>query len=630
MAQAKGFLAVIRRLHKDESAQVSFLALAASLVLVGLMAMIINTSDVVRHRIHNQEVADVTALAAATWSARGLNTIAMLNVLNAKLLSMTVIVNAANRTMPVTRKILALSTAAATACTPFCTPWLFLLKGQAILLEPLAAGLQAMEQSVTRNCSGVAWKVMKGLQKASDAVGQTFGRIGYLEAPAIAARNGASSAFAVDGSMLEGSLTEVGKLPVSTTDRTPADFCAAMKSGGPGFVMQGYTDGEGPAEHGRGIWSDLDPISVLNPAFATLGSPWIFDGFYSSEMTRLGCDGSTPDKEGQKVEFSTLPQCREHDVTATWALYEDETDWLVDGSLDEYDFIAWVPRDVDLEGGGDAIETAAAAAGVDVSDVPAVTHTPTGVGARELIRQQRKRTRPASCAGRGRTGYPIVEHTVAGDLFFFSLRDHPEFTHFEVGETGFHQGASTDRSEATGTYFLRVNKTEREVALEGGSTRTEYKYRLDSWVLVDAGEKTLEGDELKEYYEEQAEREGVTDDGPVSSGEGCGTFPVPHLLVEEPEDKLRFFAVVNHGLGESGQPPKPFWSNYFSVSPTTFTSFSQAQVYNDLSTDMFTQDWRVRLERVTLLERALERAGELGLGSIASTASSVITTVNNH
>ena len=97
------------------------MALAASLVLVGLMAMIINTSDVVRHRIHNQEVADVTALAAATWSARGLNTISMLNTLNAKILSMTVIVNAANRTMPMIEGIHEAQVLIATACTPFCS-----------------------------------------------------------------------------------------------------------------------------------------------------------------------------------------------------------------------------------------------------------------------------------------------------------------------------------------------------------------------------------------------------------------------------------------------------------------------------------------------------------------------------
>lgn len=620
---------MIRCLHKDDSAQVSFLALAASLVLVGLMAMIINTSDVVRHRIHNQEVADVTALAAATWSARGLNTISMLNILNAKLLSMTVIVNAASRTMPVVRGVHGVQTGIAAACTPFCTPWSILLQAQGIIIEPIDAGVRAMEP-ITRNCSGAAWSVMRGLQTASEAVRQTFGRIGYLEAPAIAARNGASSAFAVEGSLLEiagSNLTEAGALPVSTEDRTPADFCTALKSGGPGFVMQGYTEGEGPAEHGRGIWSDLDPISVFNPALATLGAPWIFDGFYSSEMTRLGCDGSTPEKEGQKVEFNSLPQCREHDVTATWNYYQDETDWILDGSLTLNDFVAWTPQDVDLQGGGGAIENAAAAVGADIDGAVPVVHTPTGRGVSELTGQRKVRSRGASCAGGGRSGYPIVERAMGSDIIFVGLRSHPDYTHFEIGESGLHRRATSVRSEVTGTYFLRVERDEREVAVEGEGTRSEYKYSLDAWVLVDAGEKVLEGEELTEYYEEQS---GTADSGPVDSGGSCGSFPVPHLLVDEADDKLRYFAVVNHGLGEANQPPRPFWSNYFSVSPTRFTSFSQAQVYNDLSTDMFTQDWRVRLERATLLEAALQRAGDLGLGSIASTASSVITTVNNH
>ena len=616
---------MIRRLHKDDSAQVSFLALAASLVLVGLMAMIINTSDVVRHRIHNQEVADVTALAAATWSARGLNTISMLNTLNAKILSMTVIVNAANRTMPMIKGIHGAQILIATACTPFCSFYLAILNAQTVPLNAMEAAVKSLE-GFTRNCSGAAWNVMKGLQKAAEAVRKTFGRIGYVEAPAIAVRNGASSGFAVEGSLLEisgSNLTNAGALPASTQDRTPADFCTAMKSGGPGFVMEGYTEGEGPAEHGRGIWSDFP--GFLNPLFVNLGAPWIFDGFYSSEMARLGCDGSTPEKEGQKVDFNSLPECREHDVTATWSFYQDETDWIPDGTLTVNDFVAWTPQDVELQSGGGAIDNAAARVGVE--SVAPVVHTPTGRGVSELTGQRRVRRTPASCAGGGRSGYPIVNRIIEGDIFPVVLRSHPDFTHFEIGESGLHREATSERSEVTGTYFLRVEQVQQEVPVEGGGTRVEYKYLLEAWVLSDAGEKVLEGEELTEYYQEQG---GVEDTGPVSSGTQCGEFPVPHLLVDNADDKLRYFAVVNHGLGEANQPPRPFWSNYFSVSPTRFTSFSQAQVYNDLSTDMFTQDWRVRLERATLLEAALQRAGDLGLGSIASTASSVITTVNNH
>ena len=61
--------------------------------------------------------------------------------------------------------------------------------------------------------------------------------------------------------------------------------------------------------------------------------------------------------------------------------------------------------------------------------------------------------------------------------------------------------------------------------------------------------------------------------------------------------------------------------------PNKFIAFSQAQVYNELSADTFTQDWRVRLERATLLNSALERAEELGLGPISEAAGDILDTV---
>ena len=139
--------------------------------------------------------------------------------------------------------------------------------------------------------------------------------------------------------------------------------------------------------------------------------------------------------------------------------------------------------------------------------------------------------------------------------------------------------------------------------------------------------KELEGEELDEYLEEEYGAD--TSQGNSHGGGQCGTYPKPHLMVEADStpDKLRYFSVVTKSLAPDQMP---FWSRYFDQSPNRFIAFSQAQVYNELSADTFTQDWRVRLERATLLNSALERAEELGLGPIAGAAGDILDTVNNH
>ena len=43
--------------HREESAQISFLAVAGIVCFVGLLSMVINTNDVITERVHMQDVA---------------------------------------------------------------------------------------------------------------------------------------------------------------------------------------------------------------------------------------------------------------------------------------------------------------------------------------------------------------------------------------------------------------------------------------------------------------------------------------------------------------------------------------------------------------------------------------------
>lgn len=654
---------MLRRLHTDTRAQVSFLGLVGAFALIGMLAMIMNTGDVLRHRMHMQSTADVTAISAATWTARGMNTVAMINVLNTKLLSMTVITNAAQKTVEVLIPIAKGQSIAFAACSgvpivgAFCIAMKVIVDIQlGVLQSVLKPVLTSLKNSVTA-CPKVAWKVMEGLSKAAEVIAISFPKIGYAEGISIANINGATSGFVVEGSALSlgsDNLSDFARLPVSTDDAALNDFCGPMLSGGKGFELQGYPEGVGPTKHGKSLWD------TAWYAFVNLFAHPIFYGFYRTELTWMQCGVADDEENGQRVDFYHLDDCRQHEATAKWTRYSDRTDWLDHNHWRPEDFIAWVPS-----GDGGAGLSPAERAGFggleDLSgesiSIPggAINHRPRGQGVDALTGQSRGRTYNRDCSSSPSSGYPRVGS--------YNLKNHPDYMHFEVDESGFHTRAATERREATGTYFLKVStetqyrgdvpidddgdgvsdRTEERIysdtmyhmpALVGGPSEEEkrfldpeYRYVLDVFSLTSAGQKTLEGEELDNYLEEEYGAD--MSQGSSHGGGQCGTYPKPHLMVDADStpDKLRYFSVAIKTLGPDEMP---FWSRYFDQTPNRYIAFSQAQVYNELSADTFTQDWRVRLERATLLNSALERAGELGLGPIAGAAGTVIDTVNNH
>ena len=139
-----------------------------------------------------QSTADVTAASAATWTARGMNTVAMINVLNTKLLSMTVITNSAQKTVEVLIPIAKGQSAAFFACSgvPIVGGFCMLAKAvvdfqKAALETLLKPPLTQLKNSVTA-CPKAAWKVMEGMSKAAEVMAVSFPKIGYAEGIAIA------------------------------------------------------------------------------------------------------------------------------------------------------------------------------------------------------------------------------------------------------------------------------------------------------------------------------------------------------------------------------------------------------------------------------------------------------------
>ncbi len=141
-------MSVLTRLHRDEGAQISFLALAGMICFVALISMVINTSDIVDDRVHMQDVADATVLSAASWSARGLNILSFINVLNSKLLSTAVLLNSLNDAIPIIIKVGEIQKAIFQGCSgvpfvgPFCAAMAAIVQVQLTALNVMKSAVE--------------------------------------------------------------------------------------------------------------------------------------------------------------------------------------------------------------------------------------------------------------------------------------------------------------------------------------------------------------------------------------------------------------------------------------------------------------------------------------------------------
>ncbi len=131
----------------------------------------------------------------------------------------------------------------------------------------------------------------------------------------------------------------------------------------------------------------------------------------------------------------------------------------------------------------------------------------------------------------------------------------------------------------------------RRVKVSDDPERWKFQYTLDIWSLTST-----------EVTEEQELGNPL--------GGSCGAdMPRPYLLSEE-QDVLRFLVVAQH------PNRRIFFSEPFLEKPPPMFTYAQVEVYNGISPDTFTQDWRVHLERASLLERPFQALGESGFMEI--------------
>lgn len=83
-----------RRLHHDESGQVSFLLIFIALCLAILIFFVFNSGDQINQQVMAQNAADAAALAGANWLAHGYNVLSMNNVAASRIIALMAMLEA--------------------------------------------------------------------------------------------------------------------------------------------------------------------------------------------------------------------------------------------------------------------------------------------------------------------------------------------------------------------------------------------------------------------------------------------------------------------------------------------------------------------------------------------------------
>lgn len=287
------FIKAAGTFHRGEEAQMSFLAIAGFICFVALLAMVINTSDMVTERVRLQDAADMSALSAAAWSARGLNLVSFINVLNSKLISTAVLINALRDALPIIRDSkwppggrvqlgLAIACGKFPPTAAFCAGWEVQVRYLLNSLKLLQPYVESFADSVSKCPTGVLWVMMNTLNTVAGGVQKTFGGIALAEGIDIAKANGAKGG-AVSGELLSAGIV----LPLEQKKNGFKAFCPKIKNGGPGYVMQGYNCGEGPLELGK------NNSRLVLALYVTLFSFQAYDKTVKGNYKKIGCPNGT-------------------------------------------------------------------------------------------------------------------------------------------------------------------------------------------------------------------------------------------------------------------------------------------------------------------------------------------------
>jgi hypothetical protein len=520
----------------------------------------------------------------------------------------------------------------------FCAAMAVVVNVQLAVLGPLQTAVDKLANALSKcDQGGALWKLMKGLEVAATAVSKTFTLIGIAESVDMAKANGADFGLVVNGNMMSlGDLDTALFLPVKQ-DEFKA-HCPFVKNGGSGYKMAGYECGTGPYRLGKNRI-----MGTLLVPFVNLFAHPIFLGMSASHMSQVGC---TPDPGDANNKFPVTlkdhAECRKYDADAKWNHTYSRTGPLTESNLNSDDFAPWKP--FKKTGGGGDDDDIPDIGGIgdinvdpDEADEAANKNFNPGKHYGDILPNSEASVRDEFDVPCNGMTYPNYQPPSAGfgsdkpgTTFCFpgglntECKRIDEWSQFTWYSSTHQKGGA----KTVGGYYMRVGSRKIDPEKEGDPTT--YVYIVETVSMIGAGEKEMSQKEFEKYLEESG---GQDVDTEASSSSSSCDKPKPYVLdkgdsqedQKKFQNKLRFMSVVYRDISDD----RPFWSNYFNTPPERLVAYSQAQVYNHLAEDTFTQDWRVRLEQASLLEELLGSEQGKGLGSLGSFGN-VIGKINNH
>ncbi|NIA21165.1 MAG: hypothetical protein GWP05_04145 [Anaerolineaceae bacterium] len=97
---------IVRRFHRDQGGQAIFIGVLYFILLAALVFLVLNSGDKTNNKTAMQNAADATAYTGASWYSRGLNTISMCNVTQTQIMSVIVLLDSLETTVPVAKDII--------------------------------------------------------------------------------------------------------------------------------------------------------------------------------------------------------------------------------------------------------------------------------------------------------------------------------------------------------------------------------------------------------------------------------------------------------------------------------------------------------------------------------------------
>ncbi len=182
------------RIHDEDSGQVSILFVFASIGLVILLALVLNTSQQTARKIQMQGAADAGAVAGAVWTARGMNLMVFDNKGMADILSVMIDVRSVEQTGTAMAAIMAAAATAAAASV--FGAWLAPhLTAEAAFWGGLADALDSIEEPLDE----FGWTSMRVLDDLNQVIKTTLPLLTEYEVYQYAKKNGADQAVLVSG-----------------------------------------------------------------------------------------------------------------------------------------------------------------------------------------------------------------------------------------------------------------------------------------------------------------------------------------------------------------------------------------------------------------------------------------------